>query len=204
MTKATPDHFIDLQNAPSLLWRLERMGIDVGRRWEELADKAEARIGDTAHPLTVAHLVMALAATGREDAAERFVAALRERAADPQLWAAVNIREAVLPACEAAIAHRKGNWPRVIALLLPRREELRLLGGSNAQRDLFTQLLLDAAMEAGWRDLVADMLADEAAARTTPPAARAGYAAAARWLSAPEKGASAPRSSFRRMPVPRC
>jgi tetratricopeptide (TPR) repeat protein len=182
MTRATPDHFVDLQNAPSLLWRLERMGVDVGGRWEELADKAEARIGETGHPLLVPHLVMALAATGRADAAERFIAALRERAADRSLWALENLAEAMLPACEAAVAHRRGDCARVVALLAPRREQIRLLGGSNAQRDLFTQMLIDAAVKAGRRDLVGEMIAHEAAARTVPPTARIGYAAPARWL----------------------
>ena len=83
MVKATPDHFIDLQNAPAVLWRLEQMGVDVGHRWEELADKAEARIGEAGHPLLVPHLMMALAATGRQAQADRFLAGLRELAADP-------------------------------------------------------------------------------------------------------------------------
>jgi hypothetical protein len=182
MTKATPDHFIDLQNAPSLLWRLERLGVDVGRRWEELADNAEARIGDSAHPLTVAHLVMALAATGREDAARRYLAALREGAADDSLWAAANLREAVVPACEAAVAHRAGEWARVIQLLSSPGVHLRLLGGSNAQRDIFTQMLIDAAMKAGRRDLVAEMITAEASGRTVPPASRTGFAAASAFL----------------------
>jgi tetratricopeptide (TPR) repeat protein len=121
MTKATPDHFIDLQNAPAVLWRLERMGVDVGDRWRELADKAEARIGHVGHPL-------------------------------------------------------------LVELLAPRREQIRLLGGSNAQRDLFTQMLVDAAMKMSRRDIVAEVIGYETRTRALPPAARAGYAAAARWL----------------------
>ncbi len=84
MTKATPDHYVDLQNAAALLWRLEQLGLDVGDRWEELADKAEARIGEAGHLLMVPHLMLALVATGRDAAAARFVAALRELAADPR------------------------------------------------------------------------------------------------------------------------
>jgi hypothetical protein len=182
MTKATPDHFIDLQNAPAILWRLERMGVKVGDRWEELADKAEARIGESGHPLLLPHLVMALAATGRDAAADRFVAALRERAADPGEWAAQALTDAVIPVCEAVVAHRLGDYPRVVELLSPRREQIRLLGGSNAQRDVFTQMLVDAAMHAGRRDLVAEMIGQEAATRAVPPGERAGYAAASRWL----------------------
>jgi hypothetical protein len=183
MVKATPDHFIDLQNAPAVLWRLEQMGVDVGHRWEELADKAEARIGHAGHPLLVPHLMMALAATGRDAVAERFLAALREQAADQGSWRAPTLNEAILPSCEAALAHRRGEWARVVELLAPRREQIRLLGGSNAQRDLFTQMLVDAAVKAGRRDLVAELIAHEAATRAVPPTERAGYAAAARWLA---------------------
>jgi len=182
MTKATPDHFIDLQNAPAVLWRLEQMGVDVGDRWRELADKAEARIGHVGHPLLVPHLMMALAATGRTDAADRFLAALREHAADAAPWNRPTIVDAILPACEAALAHRHGDHPRVVELLAPRREQIRLLGGSNAQRDLFGQMLVDAAMQAGRRDIVAEIVDHEAGTRAIPPAERAGYAAATRWL----------------------
>ena len=182
MTRATPDHFIDLQNAPAILWRLERMGVAVGDRWQELADKAEARIGETGHLLMLPHLVMALAASGRFAAADRFIAALRERAADPAQFAAASLTDAVVPVCEAAVAHRQGDCARVVALLAPRREQIRLLGGSNAQRDLFTQMLVDAATRVDARDLVGEMIAREAATRDVPPTARAGYAAAARWL----------------------
>jgi len=182
MTKATPDHFIDLQNAPAVLWRLEQMGIDVGDRWLELADKAQARIGHVGHPLLVPHLMMALAATGRAAAAERFLDALRQLAADTALWSAPSIRDAILPVCEAAWARRAGDHARVVDLLMPRREQIRLLGGSNAQRDLFHQMLVDAAMQTGRRDIVREIVA-EGWDRAVPAAERAGYAAAARWLN---------------------
>ena len=138
MTKATPDHFIDLQNAPAVLWRLEQMGIDVGHRWLELADKAQARIGHAGHPLLVPHLMMALAATGRAAAAERFLAALR--AARRRHGAVERAVDRATRSCRSARrrwAHRRGDHARVVDLLAPRREQIRLLGGSNAQRDLF-------------------------------------------------------------------
>jgi tetratricopeptide (TPR) repeat protein len=183
LTKAAPDHYVDLQNATALLWRLELLGLDAGSRWEELADKAEARIGDAGHLLLVPHLMLALAATGRDAAAARFVAALRELAADPKLWTAGAIGGVVVPACEAALAHRRGEHARVVDLLEPRQEQIRLLGGSNAQRDLFFQMLIDSAMKAERRDVVSAMLAHETATRAVPPTERAGYASAARWLT---------------------
>ncbi len=182
MTKAAPDHYVDLQNATALLWRLELLGLDVGDRWQELADKAEARIGDAGHLLLVPHLMLALAATGRDGAAARYLTGLRDLAADPDLWTAPALNDIVIPACEAALAHRRGEHARVVELLAPRQEQIRLLGGSAAQRDLFFQMLIDAAMRAGRRDVVEPMIAHETATRAVPPLQRVGYAAAARWL----------------------
>jgi hypothetical protein len=182
MTKAVPDHYVDLQNATALLWRLELLGLNVGHRWDELADKAEARIGDAGHLLLVPHLMLALAATERDEAAARFLAALRGLAAEPTLWTAPAIADVVIPACEAALSHRRGEYGRVVDLLGPRQEQIRLLGGSNAQRDLFFQMLIDAAVHAGRREVVSTMIARETATRAVPPTQRAGYAAAARWL----------------------
>ena len=40
LAQAQPDFHIDVQNAASMLFRLERHGIPVGDRWTELADAA--------------------------------------------------------------------------------------------------------------------------------------------------------------------
>ena len=76
----------------------------------------------------------------------------------------------------------RGDHARVVDLLAPRQAQIRLLGGSNAQRDMFFQMLIDSAMKAERRDVVSAMIAHETATRAVPPAQRAGYAAAARWL----------------------
>jgi hypothetical protein len=182
LTKAAPDQFNDLQNATALLWRLEQLGLDVGARWDELADKAEARIGDSAHLLLPPHLMLALAATGRDDASARFLAALRDQAGDASRWDAAAIGDVVVPVCEAGLAHRRGQHAQVVALLQPRLDQIRLLGGSNAQRDLFRQILIDSAMKADRRHGVTAMIADETLTHAVAPTQRAGYAAAARWL----------------------
>lgn len=182
LTKAAPDQFNDLQNATALLWRLEQLGLDVGNRWNELADKAQARIGDSAYRLLPPHLMLALAATGRDEAAARFLAALREQAADATRWDADVIGDVVLPACEAGLAHRRGQHAQVVALLAPQLGAIRLLGGSAAQRDLFRQILINSATKADRRDVVAAVIAEETASRSVPPSHRIGYAKAARWL----------------------
>jgi hypothetical protein len=182
MTKAAPAQYNDLQNAAALLWRLEVLGVDVDERWEELGEKAEARVGEPAQPLLPPHLMMSLAATGRDEAAARYLASLRAQAADPSAWDAGAIGDVVVPVCEGVLAHRRGQHEKVVALMAPCLRQFRLLGGSAAQRDVFRQVLIDAAMKAGSRDVAAAMIAEETAGHPTPPTQRAGYAAAARWL----------------------
>ncbi|WP_372621252.1 tetratricopeptide repeat protein [Falsiroseomonas sp.] len=179
VTQAMPDLYIDVQNAASMLWRLERQGVPVGDRWVELADKAEARIGDTLSAFTQPHWMMALAATGREEAAQRLLAALEDagRGNTPH---AATLREAALPACRAVLAHRQGRFAEAVAALRPALGGMYRLGGSHAQQEVLEQLFLDAAMKAG---LTADarLLLERVAGRhPVPPQRRIGYAEAAR------------------------
>jgi len=143
------DLYLDMQNAASLLWRLELMGADVGGRWTELADKSEARIGDHVLLFTLPHFLMALAAAGRWTAAERMLGELRAFAADSDGALAPIVAAVCLPVCEAVLAYRRGEFARAADLLAPVRRQLRRIGGSHAQRDLFWQTLVDAELRAG-------------------------------------------------------
>src|SRR5262249_33650249 len=73
------DDYRDIANAASLLWRLERAGIAVGRRWEELADLAERRIEDGALAFAQLHYMLCLAGAGRWRKAASLLAAMTAR-----------------------------------------------------------------------------------------------------------------------------
>jgi len=149
LTRQMPDLATDIQNAASLLFRLELRGVAVGDRWQELADKAETRIGDCRSVFTLPHWMLALTQAGRIDAAGRFLQAMRDFAARGQGASAAAVARAALPACEALL-HRAVDQPEAaLAALRPALDELGRLGGSHAQRDLFDQLLLDLARRAG-------------------------------------------------------
>lgn len=173
LVQALPDLYIDLQNAASLLWRLEHLGVDVGSRWRELADKAEARIGDGSNLFTLPHLAMALAADGRFAAAERLIEGV-EAIATPTLGPVAS--GIALPACRAAVHHRRGEWKEAVAALMPVRSELWRLGASHAQRDLLWQLLVDAAKKAGDAGAVSTLMVELTAMRPVPAAERRPYA----------------------------
>ena len=141
LTSAMPDFYVDVQNAASMLLRLELRGVAVGARWEELADKAEARIGDCLSAWTLPHWMMALAATGRQGPAQSMLESMKG-------YSVPAVREVALPACEAVLTHRRGEHERVVALMSPLLGRLQELGGSHAQRDVLAQLFLDSRSKA--------------------------------------------------------
>ena len=179
LLQAMPDLYIDMQNGASLLLRLELGCIDVGSRWDELFELTLDRLEDHSNPFTSAHFAAILAAAGRFEHADALIASMRAFAiADrgtlgPRYWAAG------IPAAEAAIAHRKGEYQRVADLLMPVRHQLWQMGGSHAQRDLFFLLLADAVKKLGRTDLLAIVLHDVAWIGIIEPASRVGYRGAA-------------------------
>lgn len=174
LVQALPDLYIDLQNAASLLWRLEHLGVDVGSRWTELADKAEARIGDGSNLFTLPHLAMALAADGRFAAADKLIEGVGAIEGVTLGPVAAGV---ALPVCRAAVHHRRGEWKDVVRLMMPVRGDLWRLGASHAQRDLLWQMLVDAARKAGDAQAVAALMVELTASRPVAAEQRRAYAA---------------------------
>lgn len=182
LVQSHPDLYIDIQNAASMLWRLRRLGVEAGPRWEELADKAEARAGDILSAFTLPHWMMALAGAGRLEAAARWLEAARAAAAaEAEGQNAALVREVALPVCEAILLGAQGDAVGAASLLRPVVHRLSELGGSHAQQDVLWQVVLDSAMAAGDRDLARSALAWSSARFATAPAKRALWATAAAW-----------------------
>jgi tetratricopeptide (TPR) repeat protein len=179
LTEAQPDLYIDVQNAASMLFRLQRRDVDVGDRWVELADLAETRIGDCLSAFTLPHWMMALAATGRNAAAHRMLAAMRGFAQGPGITASLVARYA-LPICQAVLAHARGEFAQAVEAMRPALGGMYRLGGSHAQQDVLEQLFLDSAMQAGLHDDARLLLERVAGRHPLPLRRRIGYTAAAR------------------------
>jgi hypothetical protein len=154
LVKAMPDATIDLQNVASLLMRLELRGVDLGDRWGILAEICAGRINDHANPFSAAHDMLVLTGSGQYNLAAQLLDNMRAFAATGDGSLVTAYRAAGIPLCEAILAYRRGEFERVVSLLSPVRHDLHLIGGSHAQRDLFFQILLDAAHRAGRRDLI--------------------------------------------------
>jgi hypothetical protein len=182
LVEAQPDLYIDVQNAASMLWRLQRHGVDVGDRWTELADKAEARIGDCLSVFTLPHWMMALAADGRDAASQRMLAAMRDFAQGPGTLPKL-VGDIALPVTEAVLAHAGRHYARAVTLMRPVLGTMHQLGGSHAQQDVLEQVYLDAAVMADLHDDARMLLERVAGRHPVPPHRRIGYADAAREIA---------------------
>jgi tetratricopeptide (TPR) repeat protein len=159
------DDYRDIANAASLLWRLEHHGVAVGARWHELADKAAGRLGDPSLVFASIHHMLSLTGARRYRMAETLLRSLRLQAqrlkgTQPAILAAIGI-----PLAEAVLAASRRQHGRVVDLLFPLRHRIMSIGGSNAQRDVVTQMLIDAAIAAGRKDEAMTLLQERGAHR---------------------------------------
>jgi tetratricopeptide (TPR) repeat protein len=154
------EEYLDMVNAAAMLWRLEDEGVDVGGRWAELGERAAGRKDDHLLAFVDAHFMMALAATGRDAEAEAMLASM---ATGPVGTEAAIFKDVGTPLCRALLAYRRRDYGTAVDLLVPIRYELRRIGGSHAQRDLFARLLIEAAIRGDRLPLARALLAERTA-----------------------------------------
>jgi tetratricopeptide (TPR) repeat protein len=138
----------DQIGAVSLLARLEIAGVDVGPRWQELGQHLAARAHDTVLPFLTLQYLYGLARAGRPEA-ETLLDSVRRYAGTAPAFTREAWRDVALPGSEGLYAHARGDYAQAwhhLASSVPRMAEV---GGSHAQRDLFEQILLDAAIKGG-------------------------------------------------------
>ena len=158
------DEYLDLCNDASLLLRLELAGANVGNRWQALFEKVKGRIEDHIFCFVDAHVTIALAAVD-QGSVDTMLSSLRDQAMRGHNTTAAVTREIAYALCQAIAAHRAGDFAAVIKLLGPNRYRVRAIGGSNTQRDLFFQLLVDAAIRSRQFDLSRALLSEYLARR---------------------------------------
>ncbi len=146
------DYSQDQIGAVSLLARLELAGVDVGGRWQDVADYLLVRLNDQVLPFLDMQYLYGLARAGRREAQtlmhsiEAFATASPSpgQANSRSVW-----QEVCLPASRGLLAHAQGDNEtavRQLGSVLPR---LAQIGGSHAQRGLFEQIHLDALIRSG-------------------------------------------------------
>ena len=178
------DDFRDVANAVSLLMRLEIAGVDVGPRWDELGAIARRRIADRSLVFASLHYTLALIGAGRCDAARELTAGLgKGGSVGDQATVASEIGA---PVAAALTAFGEARYDEAARGLLSVRPKLRRIGGSNAQRDLFEQVLIEAAVRAGLNQQAAALLSERLGVPWSEPVRDRAPRAACR--SAPSAG----------------
>ena len=157
--------YLDVQNAASLLKRLELTGVEVGMRWEELADLAVSRKGDHVMPFTDIHFMLALTGAKRLEAARGYLVSLKDFARTGNNDAAAVMQNVGVRLCEGLLAHGEGRHEDAADILYALRENLAPLGASHAQRDVFAQIIIDVVMQAGQNDRARALLREREALR---------------------------------------
>jgi len=152
---------LEMIDASALLWRLHLRGIDVGGRWETLADNWAPVATARNYAFNDMHAMMAFVGAGRSRTTEAVLEAQRAAMEGADDNAAFT-REVGHPATRAIKAFGDGNYAETIRLLRPVRSYAHRFGGSHAQRDVIDLTLIEAARRAGLDRLAAALLAERA------------------------------------------
>lgn len=158
------DDYRDISNAASLLMRLELEGVDVGHRWDELADLSERRADDGCLAFADLHYMLALIGGQRDTAIARLVGRMATARVDAGEAEAIIARPGA-SAAHGLAAFAAGDHGKAWAHLSAIQQDLPRIGGSHAQRDIFLRLTIEAAIRSGRLDAADTLLAGRQAMR---------------------------------------
>jgi tetratricopeptide (TPR) repeat protein len=155
---------LEMIDASAMLWRLMLRGIDVGNRWEALADSWAPVATAGNYAFNDMHAMMAFVGSGRGKAADAVLKA-QDLALEQSGDNVAFTQEVGRPATRAIKAFGDGNYAETVRLLRPIRSYAHRFGGSHAQRDLLDLTLIEAALRGGEAQLAAALIAERAAAK---------------------------------------
>jgi hypothetical protein len=159
---------LEMVDAASLLWRLHLRSVDVGSRAASVADAWSDPVQLGYYAFNDVHAMMSLLLAGRAHEALDLLGRL-ERSAGGSDSNALMAREVGLPLCRALNAFAQGGFSRVVDELLPLRLVAHRFGGSNAQRDVIDQTLLEAARRSGRERLARAVVSERTLLRRESP-----------------------------------
>lgn len=153
--KASPK---DQVGAIALLLRLELKGLSVGDYWQELGTYLLPRIHEHKLPFQDLHYVYALARAGQFNYVNAMLLSMETHARTLEPHTRKTWLEVALPAAKGVVAYAYGDYERAIAQLKPILSDLWKVGGSHAQRQLFSQIYSDALLQAEQRVSIRQIL----------------------------------------------
>ena len=153
------DDYRDISNATSLLSRLELDGIDVGQRWEELADFSANRTEDGCLIFADLHYLLALVGDKRDTQIKSLMGRLHRDAKESRTEMQKAMATPGISAARGLEAFGETDYRTAFVNLSRARRSMQAAGGSHAQRDVFERLTIDSGIRAGFLDEAEDILA---------------------------------------------
>jgi tetratricopeptide (TPR) repeat protein len=155
----------DLQDAVSLAWKLDLFGHPDPRRWQHLGAAARGWLDLPLLLFHDAHVAMALAAAGDWASAELQLDRLRQRGKKTRN---ATLPEVLVPLIEGLHAFARGEYRAAVERIEPIDARIVEVGGSHAQRELFHDTLLAAALRAELYDRARPLLDRRLGKRPNP------------------------------------
>jgi tetratricopeptide (TPR) repeat protein len=149
ISPATAGTLLSFFDAASLLWRYEIYGCaGAPLPWREVRDLGRRLFPRPGVPFADGMLALACAGAGDEAGLTRLIDGLRDQAASGHPIAGT----IVLPLVEAIAAFGRADYQTAVRKLEPLTGEIVQLSGTNAQREVFEDTLLEAYLRAGQFD----------------------------------------------------
>ena len=169
---------LDMIDASAMLWRMHLREVDLGKRWQELADAWTPMAEDGLYAFNDVHAMMAFVGAGRQDMVEKLIASMRRRL-DRGGSNQTMTRDVGLPVALALRAFGRARYAEAVDLLRDIRPIANRFGGSHAQRDLLDLTLIEAARRGKQTGLLRNLTAERIAAKRHPAALALRYREAA-------------------------
>lgn len=163
--KDRTDDYRDISNGASMLMRLELEGVDVGSRWDEMANLSAGRTEDGCVVFADLHYLLALMGGDRTDAAATLINRMRRDAVRNQTEMDQVTNTPGLAAAAGIQAFMDGDNATAFANLRMAYASMQKIGGSHAQRDVFDRLTIESAIRSGQIDAASRLLDDRVARR---------------------------------------
>ncbi|ERE86469.1 tetratricopeptide repeat protein 38 [Cricetulus griseus] len=150
---------LDVVDSCSMLYRLQMEGVSLGQRWQAVLPVTKKHTRDHILLFNDAHFLMASLGAQDLQTTRELLTTLQE-ASEYKWMLSFGLgdrspgencqhqlaQDVGLPLCQALVEAENGNPDQVLELLLPIRYRIVQIGGSNAQRDVFNQLLIHSAI----------------------------------------------------------
>ncbi|NXU58977.1 TTC38 protein, partial [Turnix velox] len=164
---------LDIVDNCSMLYRLHLEGVKLGDRWNNVLKLTNQHSKDHILLFNDVHILMSSLGAKDHKTTNELLTTLQELAKAPSKDHELSLAPSLgLPLCQAFVEFENGNCDKAVDLLYPIRYQIIQIGGSNAQRDVFNQLLIHAALNSkspAKKNLARSLLRERDAIRPNSP-----------------------------------